>query len=272
MSLKMSNIYSLICHLVSLPFFLPACSDQTKMGKNCNISSTQCSLLDPCENNGTCFNTITNTLDYTCNCTDDFGGMQCQNDLRSCKLNSCLHNGTRSFSLVYRILFDLSGTCIPRSNKTLKCLCSLGWTGNHCENMINYCVNVTCENRGVCRPLFMDYKCECLGESFSGQHCEKVARKIALLRAISKSVGYIAIIFLVSTASFFVIMDILKYCFGIDVTKDELDRVRRNKVKDKAKRRPVVQRFTYVHASSNEPQSTTVKNRKQIINIQEATT
>ena len=99
--------------------------------------------------------------------------------------------------------------------------------------MINYCHNINCQNNGICRPLLMNYTCECLGDSFSGRHCEDVATKIVVLRYVSKSVGYIAIIFLVCTALFFIIMDALKYIFGIDITKDELERIRKEKAKRK---------------------------------------
>ena len=51
---------------------------------------------------------------------------------------------------------------------------------------------------------------------------------------------------------FFIIMDILKYCFGIDPTKDELERIRREKARKRMKRRPVIQKFTYVNAPSPE--------------------
>jgi hypothetical protein len=44
-------------------------------------------------------------------------------------------------------------------------------------------------------------------------------------------------------------MDILKYCFGIDPAKHELEKIRRaNALKRaKLKRRPIAQRFIYVH-------------------------
>ena len=155
------------------------------------------------------------------------------------------------------MILSFLGTCNENtSNAAFECLCQPGWTGNHCELMINYCANITCENNGICRRLFMNYTCDCLGEHFSGRHCEIVAKKLVILKFVSKSVGYIAIICLVSTAAFFVIMDILKYCFGIDPTKDELERIRRSKAIQRAKkrRRPVIQKFIYVNEPSTEQQ------------------
>ncbi len=45
---------------------------------------------------------------------------------------------------------------------------------------------------------------------------------------------------------FIIIMDILKYCFGIDPTREDLERIRREKLRKK--RKPVIQRFIYVNA------------------------
>ena len=56
---------------------------------------------------------------------------------------------------------------------------------------------------------------------------------------------------------FVFVMDALKYCFGIDRTKDELDKIRRKKQTKKVKRRrrPVIQRFVYINAPP--PRTTT---------------
>ena len=53
---------------------------------------------------------------------------------------------------------------------------------------------------------------------------------------------------MITVAAFVIIMDILKYCFGIDPTREELERIRREK--RAKKRKPVVQRFVYVNAPS----------------------
>ena len=110
--------------------------------------------------------------------------------------------------------------------------------------MINYCANITCLNRGVCRSLLGDYKCECLGDSFSGRHYERTADQIVVLRIVSKSFAVIAILVLLSFVAFIIIMDVLKYCFGIDPTREELERIQRHKRTKKAKR-PVIVQYTY---------------------------
>ena len=70
--------------------------------------------------------------------------------------------------------------------------------------------------------------------------------RIVILKIVSKSVAYVAILAMVSVAMFVVVMDILKYCFGIDPVEEERERIRR--AKRAKKRKPVIQRFVYVNA------------------------
>jgi len=214
--------------ILVVPYFIPNCHDTNTIGTNCNISSNLCNLLDPCKNDGICWNSTSTDLGYICNCSKGFTGPQCQQDTRLCKPTTCWNNGT----------------CNEILNTTFKCSCQQGWTGNYCEKMINYCENISCQNNAPCRPLFMNYTCECLTENYSGRYCEIVSTKLAILQFVSKSFGYIAIIFLVVVVGFIVIMDVLKYGFGIDPVKHELERIRHEK---KPKRRPIIQRFTYVN-------------------------
>jgi hypothetical protein len=208
-------------------------------------------MLKPCQNNGNCTNNNTVVYGYICTCPPGVDGAQCQFDNRPCKPNTCWNNGTFHLSSFYHknILDDLfSGICNETSNTTFECLCQNGWTGSHCETKVNYCEGVKCLNNGVCRPLFLNYTCECLGTSFSGRHCEIVSQTTVIRQAATKSFGYIAILSLVCVVSFIVIMDILKYCFGIDPVKDELEKSRKVKAAKKAKRPPVIQKFHYVNA------------------------
>jgi len=195
------------------------------MGRNCNISSTPCDLLKPCKNNGTCEN---RNESYFCNCSKDFNGSKCEIDNRLCKPTTCWNNGT----------------C---NQTTGECSCENGWTGDYCEKMINYCENVTCENNALCRRLLMNFICECLTENYSGRYCEIVSTKLVILQFVSKSIGYIAILSLSIVVGFVVIMDVLKYGFGIDPTKHELERIRREKARKRKQHRPVIQRFHYVN-------------------------
>jgi hypothetical protein len=141
------------------------------------------------------------------------------------------------------------GICNETSSTTFICTCTDEWEGKHCERKTNYCYNITCQNKGVCRPLLGNYTCECLGDSYYGRHCEHTAKRIIIYKIVSKSVSYVAIIVIASVAMFIVIMDILKYCFGIDPVHEERERLQRKK--RGKKRKPVIQRFAYVNAPSN---------------------
>ncbi|CAF1379114.1 unnamed protein product [Rotaria sordida] len=139
------------------------------------------------------------------------------------------------------------GNCSEISNSTFLCICDDGWQGIHCESMINFCHNVTCENKGVCRSLLLNYRCECLGNNYYGHHCEFTSKKIITYKIVSTSFAYIAIIALIIVAMFIIIMNILKYCFGIDSTQEDSKRYRREKQARKRKH-PVIERFVYVNA------------------------
>jgi hypothetical protein len=93
----------------------------------------------------------------------------------------------------------------------------------------------------------MNYTCRCLGDNYySGRYCETKTKRIIIFTIVSKSCGCIAILAIVAAAMFIIIMDILKYCFGIDLTRKELEQIRREK--RAKKRKPVIQRFVYVNA------------------------
>ena len=120
-------------------------------------------------------------------------------------------------------------------------LCKPGWRGILCERKINFCENITCLNNGICRPLLLNFTCECLGTSYSGRFYEISLTKVMV---ISKSYcNY----FFNFYRYIFVMMDILKYCFGIDPTKHELEKFRRQKARKMQRRSPVIQRFVYLN-------------------------
>ncbi|CAF1253067.1 unnamed protein product [Adineta ricciae] len=79
------------------PFFIaPSCSNTTNIGLYCNISSSHCSMLDPCRNNATCNNLTNSDQGYVCSCPAGFNSTQCQLNYQSCKPTTCLNNGAHS--------------------------------------------------------------------------------------------------------------------------------------------------------------------------------
>ena len=127
---------------------------------------------------------------------------------------------------------------------TYECQCQSEWDGDRCEKRVNFCQNVTCENEGVCRSLYGSYACECLGDSSWGRHCENTASRIAVHRIIAKSIAFAAIVAMSTVATIIVVMDILKYWFGIDPVSKEIKRRKNIKMKKTWN----IVRYIYVHA------------------------
>ena len=110
-----------------------------------------------------------------------------------------------------------------------RCVCKRERTGIHCEVLVHYCRDGLCLNKGICRPLPHGYKCECLSSDFWGEHCEHVATRIKIRKYIARGFAFIAIIALASVAGFVIVMDVLKYFFGIDPIRHERDQIRRGR-------------------------------------------
>ena len=73
------------------------------------------------------------------------------------------------------------------------------------------------------------YRCQCLTNDYWGRHCEYVSTRLLIRQYISESVGYVAILVLVATITFVIVMDVLKYIFGIDPVRRERDEIRRGR-------------------------------------------
>ncbi|UJR31827.1 hypothetical protein I4U23_019304 [Adineta vaga] len=149
------------------------------------------------------------------------------------------------------VMLDGNGACQETSNQTFNCVCPTGWNGLRCQMKIDYCKSIKCQNNALCRSTLNDYECECLSDSYSGRHCEVKSSRIQAYEVISKSFGYVAIIAIVATVSFVLIMDILKYCFGMDPTLIDLQEYRQEK-KEKRHKTKYVERALLVHCF-NEP-------------------
>ena len=136
----------------------------------------------------------------------------------------------------------------------------MGWEGFYCETMINYCSTVQCENNGICRPSFMNYTCECLGDDYYyGRHCENQTMRLTIYKTASKSFGYVGIIALLCIVLFIVTMDVLKYGFGVDPVDKEIKRIRHAKIMKKQERR-IARRLVYPRYLLNRlPRSTLIR-------------
>ena len=69
--------------------------------------------------------------------------------------------------------------------------------------MINFCYNITCQNRVVCRLSLLNYSCECL-YGYSDQYCQILIKRLAIYQIVSASLAYAAIIAMGAVATFVV--------------------------------------------------------------------
>ena len=208
-------------------FHASACVNSTNIGASCSIPGTACATLSPCQNNGNCTNINAVQEGYVCACVPGFNGTQCQWDRRPCRSDTCLNNGT----------------CNASPQGVFSCSCGHGWQGSHCETQVDNCGNVTCLNKGVCQSSFLNYTCQCLGESYSGRHCEIKAAAIIIRHTVSSSFGYIGILALSLVIGWVLLLDVLKYGFGIDPARGDFEELVRKK---QAEKKRTGLRFIYV--------------------------
>ena len=206
-------------------------------------------MAQPCLNSATCFSNVSLPWGYVCICVVGYSGVRCEIDTRVCRPGlSCLYGGT----------------CNQTTGST-DCHCPYGKNGDHCENELNICANITCENRGQCVSSFGNWTCRCINDNFyTGTYCEHRSSYLVVREIISRSFAAVAIGCMATVVSFVVIMDLLKYGCHIDPVADERrsqrekenSRHREKREKERERRRkmlnghqpPMALRFQYVHA------------------------
>ncbi|CAF0821908.1 unnamed protein product [Adineta steineri] len=206
------------------------------IGLNCNVTVDLCQITNPCLNNGTCVNTLSST--YTCTCMQGFTGSHCETDIRPCKPWTCLSYGL----------------CNETSPTTFQCDCYPGYEGLNCESLTDYCDGIVCQNNGQCRPILLNFTCECTTKDVTGRYCEIKSNSLVIKAAVKRSVGYIAIVAIIGVISIFVGFDALTYIFKIDTVKRHrkyLAKRRRQQRERQSKPKSVI-RFVYVNASPDE--------------------
>ena len=57
-----------------------------------------------------------------------------------------------------RNLFNVSQNGEPDS---FRCICGIGWTGEICQEAIDYCHSNPCMNNGTCHNLMTGHYCHC---------------------------------------------------------------------------------------------------------------
>lgn len=93
--------------------------------------------------------------------------------------------------------------------------------------------------------LLNGYKCECLSDAYTGDHCEKTSNQMIMYAYLSKSFAFVAITVIVSVGLFIILLDILKYGFGVDLK--ETRQGSRRKRSTKRRRMVLAIHYKYVH-------------------------
>ena len=150
-----------------------------------------------------------------------FTGSSCQFDTRPCSSSPCLNNATCTNSL-------------NATFASFECQCQQTFYGLNCENQIDICQNVTCNDHGYC---FKDHqsvaKCKCF-TSFSGDECEIVSTYVQLVQSVQLTSSIICFVTLSLVVLLVIVNDVFNYLTG-----------RREKARSHKNRKRVVQRFMY---------------------------
>lgn len=145
---------------------------------------------------------------FTCECTDEYAGPQCD-VLRqvTCDNGPCRNGSTctdglnattgNNFTCACRSGFEGAlcdvafcvnrpcvngGFCLQTNLVEPQCQCSLGYAGRFCEIDVNECESQPCQNEGVCSDLLGSYLCACNGTGFEGVNCETDINECEVMR------------------------------------------------------------------------------------------
>uniref|UniRef100_A0A8C3AVT5 Crumbs cell polarity complex component 1 n=1 Tax=Cyclopterus lumpus TaxID=8103 RepID=A0A8C3AVT5_CYCLU len=152
------------------------CSHTAFTGRLCETPLPPC-LSDPCLNSATCKD---NQGNYSCECWPGFEGRRCDVDINECGSSPCMHGG-RCIERSWQVLYG-SEPLLPEQYDQQHaagyiCSCPLGSTGSLCQEVINECDPILCQNGGRCESQVEGYICHCLKQShdgvlYGGLHCD----------------------------------------------------------------------------------------------------
>jgi hypothetical protein len=174
-------------------------------GQNCEIDDRVCANgRDGCINNATCLDGPQFPNGWHCFCQPGFKGKQCEIDDRPClpHKNRCKNNSTCN-----EFLID--------NHMHYNCSCIDGFDGYHCETNIDDCFEDSCKNGGQCIDLINGFSCNCF-TFFYGEFCEIKKGELVLQENVSKAFSVVAILFIISTFGFFILLDMMRYVFKIE--------------------------------------------------------
>jgi hypothetical protein len=105
------------------------------------------------------FRSLTDALNYTCECAPGFYGSRCEQSIDACFGAPC-ENG---------------GKCRVLGEGQFECECEPGFGGQLCEQNVDDCITNECANDSKCVDGVNSYRCEC-SQHFVGRYCESRIR------------------------------------------------------------------------------------------------
>ncbi|CAF3935144.1 unnamed protein product [Rotaria sp. Silwood2] len=189
-----------------LRFFFDICQNE-----NPCLNGGICQSLIPDYDNKYFSHTDTTEIHYECICPLHISGEHCQ--YLKYPFGYCINGGN---------LIEIADL---NAKSKEKCSCPQGFEGDHCEDNIDDCINITCSNRGMCLDDINSYRCSCF-DGFYGNQCEEKNVQMILLQVASKSFASVAILVIISIACLIIASDIHTYL----TRKKQTKRYRRNKI------------------------------------------
>lgn len=124
-------------------------------GKDCTVPINTC-VQNPCQHGGTCHLSESHRDGFSCSCPLGFEGQRCEINPDDCEDNDC----------------ENSATCVDGINN-YACVCPPNYTGELCDEVIDYCVPEMnlCQHEAKCISMDKGFRCECV-PGYSGKLCE----------------------------------------------------------------------------------------------------
>ncbi len=163
-----------------------------------------------CSNRGECLLNSNGT--YACNCSKQYAGYLCEQDLRPCMNTLCLNGGVCS-----NMLHENTSEYLDYN-----CTCTYPFYGRNCERMINLCEHRNCSMRGFCKVVNKTQThCQCYNR-YEGEHCQLDSPSLVKIQEVVRGCVIVSSILIVLFYASFVLADIHTFLIVKDVQLSSL--------------------------------------------------
>ena len=135
-------------------------------GDTCDTNHDDCAS-NPCFNGATCEDQVGA---FTCWCVEGFTGVVCEDDIDECASQPCIAPGSHCHNLIDEFKCDCPDGISEFSNNKINDTFVLN---TRCDHEIDECASNPCYNGAICQDGMGDYDCICqLG--YYGNNCETI--------------------------------------------------------------------------------------------------